>query len=86
MPDHIHVLVSISGDSQLSSIIRDFKRITARTANIRWQRNFFDHRVRRDESLGLKAAYIRENPIRAGLIAPNAKWPFALGLADLEPS
>ncbi len=84
MPDHIHMLIGVSGDAQLSNLIRDFKRITARTAKIDWQRNFFDHRLRHDESLDEKAAYIRENPVRAGLIGRDQKWRYAIGANDLE--
>jgi len=31
-------------------------------------------------------AYIRANPIRAGLIGPNDHWPFAINSDDLEGS
>jgi putative transposase len=50
MPDHLHMLVGIPGDANLSNLVRDFKRITAKIAGIQWQRNFFDHRLRHDES------------------------------------
>jgi REP element-mobilizing transposase RayT len=40
MPDHLHMLVGVPRDAQLSNLIRDFKRITTRVANITWQRNF----------------------------------------------
>jgi putative transposase len=70
MPDHLHALVGNAGEHSLSNIIRDFKRMTARIALIRWQRNFFDHRLRHDEGLREKQDYLRENPIRAGLITP----------------
>jgi putative transposase len=36
MPDHLHMLVGIPGDADLSNLGRDFKRITARIARIRW--------------------------------------------------
>ena len=39
MPDHLHMLMAISGDTQLSALIRDFKRIIARLAGIHWQRS-----------------------------------------------
>jgi putative transposase len=84
MPDHLHMLVGIEGDASLSSTIRDFKRATARFASVRWQRNFFDHRIRQDESLRQKEDYIRENPIRAGLMMPGNKWPYVLALEDLS--
>lgn len=46
-------------------LIRDLKRITARMAEIDWQRDFFDHRLRHDESLAEKFEYICQNPVRA---------------------
>ena len=84
MPDHLHLLVGIEGEDSLSKIVRDFKRATARFAHIDGQRNFFDHRIRQDESLREKENYIRENPIRAGLIAPEEKWRYMLTLEDIE--
>jgi REP element-mobilizing transposase RayT len=40
MPDHLHMLIGVPGDAQLSRLIRDFKRITARMAKIDWQQIF----------------------------------------------
>jgi hypothetical protein len=51
--------------------------ITACALGIRWQRDFFDHRLRRDESFDEKALYINRNPVRAELCAPEATWPYA---------
>jgi REP element-mobilizing transposase RayT len=34
MPDHLHMLVGIPGDANLSNLVRDFKRITAKMARI----------------------------------------------------
>jgi REP element-mobilizing transposase RayT len=34
MPDHLHLLVGIPGDANLSNLVRDFKRITAKIARI----------------------------------------------------
>ncbi len=84
MPDHLHILIGVSGDAQLANLIRDFKRITTRIANIAWQRDFFDHRVRHDESLDEKVAYTRANPVRAGLIAEGEEWPYAMDANDLD--
>jgi putative transposase len=76
MPDHLHALIGIDGHDSLSELIRDFKRITAKLSGVEWQRNFFDHRLRHDESLTEKFAYICQNPVRAGLIQNEADWPF----------
>ena len=77
MRDHLHMLIGVRGDGQLSNLIRDFKRITTRIGGINWQRNCLDHRLRHDESENEKVAYIRANPVRGGLIGPNDHWPFA---------
>jgi putative transposase len=84
MPDHLHMLIGVPGDAQLSRLIRDFKRITARMAKIDWQRNFFDHRLRHDESLAEKFEYICQNPVRAGLITQGEEWPYAIDASDLD--
>jgi putative transposase len=84
MPDHLHTLIAIPGDTNLSNLIRDFKRITARKAKIGWQRNFFDHRLRHDESEGEKAEYIRQNPVRAGLISSDTRWHYVIDESTLD--
>ncbi len=78
MPDHLHMLVAIPGDSSLSKLARDFKRIAARKVGIEWQRNFFDHRLRHDESESEKYDYILQNPPRAGLVCEGDQWPYVL--------
>ena len=84
MPDHLHMLIAIAGDTDLSNLIRDFKRITARKAKIKWQRNFFDHRLRHDESGDAKAEYILQNPERAELISAGERWPYVIDSTDLD--
>jgi len=76
MPDHLHVLVGVDGQTSLAQLIRDYKRITAKIAGVGCQRNFFDHRLRHDESLAEKFAYICQNPIRAGLVRAEDDWPY----------
>lgn len=78
------MLIGVPGDAQLSRLIRDFKRITTRMAKIDWQRNFFDHRLRHDESLAEKFEYICQNPVRAGLITQGEEWPYAIDASDLD--
>ena len=78
MPDHLHMLVGIPGNADLSNLLRDFKRVTATIARIHWQRNFFDHRLRDDESEAEKFEYVRQNPVRTGLIGAEDEWPYVL--------
>lgn len=49
---------------------------------IRWQKGFFDHVLRTAESYSAKWAYVRQNPVRAGLVAEADDWPF-LGQIDV---
>ena len=42
-----------------------------------WQRGFFDHLLRNDESYSHKWNYVRDNPLRAGLVAKADDWPYA---------
>ena len=42
-----------------------------------WERQFFDHLLRSDESRAEKWNYVRENPVRAGLVNDAAAWPYA---------
>jgi putative transposase len=78
MPDHVHFLASFPPDGRMEDVVARWKRYTSTHAKIRWQRDFFDHRLRSDESFGEKADYILENPVRAGLIDHFEKWPFVL--------
>ena len=76
MPDHIHLILSFPDIPSFSSVIGDWKRWLTMRQKIRWQENFFDHRLRRDESLGQKADYILHNPVRAGFVEKSEDWPY----------
>ena len=76
MPDHLHALIGSPSDKTLARVIGQWKRYTARELGINWQRDFFEHRLRRDESLVEKADYILKNPVRAGLVTRAEDWPF----------
>ncbi len=41
-----------------------------------WQREFFDHVLRSEESYAEKWEYVRQNPVRAGLTPRAEDWPF----------
>jgi mono/diheme cytochrome c family protein len=65
----------------MKQIIADWKRFLATEFRIEWQRDFFDHRLRKEESYREKADYILANPIRAGLTTSSEEWPY-FWLAD----
>jgi putative transposase len=80
MPDHLHGLISFSKETGIQKTITAWKHFTAHSADIRWQRDFFEHRLRNDESFDEKAHYIRMNPVRKGLCLSPDDWPYSWSL------
>ncbi len=78
MPDHVHFLVNFPEGKVMQDSIEKWKRWTSRQLGIDWQRDWFDHRLRRDESWREKAEYIVNNPVRAGLVEEAGDWPYFL--------
>jgi putative transposase len=75
MPDHVHLLVAFPPSASMSTVVRNWKRGTARLHGVRWQENYFDHRIRdRDESRKTWT-YIRQNPVVKQLCASMEEWP-----------
>ena len=85
MPDHLHLIVNIpfgamgsSRPTGLEYVIRDFKRSVSRLYGIRFQRDFFDTRLRDDAHFTEKYDYILSNPVRKGLCATKEEWPYSV--------
>jgi REP element-mobilizing transposase RayT len=88
MPDHVHMIFTPLNDDLgnpfgLAEIMHGIKGASAhginKTLNRRrhvWQREFFDHVLRSDESIHSKVQYICENPVRKGLVATVDDYPW----------
>lgn len=82
MPDHIHVFLRIGTGGRISLAVKCLREaITKRlrqdqAAMLVWQPGFFDHVMRSGESYSEKWAYVRANPVRAGLCAHAEDWPY----------
>jgi REP element-mobilizing transposase RayT len=77
MPDHLHALLSFPPSGKpLRTVVSKWKEWTAKQLRISWQEDFFEHRLRKEESRREKANYILENPVRARLITHSEAWPF----------
>jgi len=80
MPNHLHLLLQ---DNDVLNFVRLFKgRMTPLAFNkepVRklWQRSFFDHAMRKEETLHEKALYIWENPVRAGIVDNPVKYEWS---------
>ena len=91
MPDHVHFFCSPGGNpSNLSIFVGRWKEYTSKAlrreslATFRWQSEFFDHLLRGSDSYDRKWGYVRENPVRAGLVDRAEDWPFAGEMTSLR--
>jgi putative transposase len=84
MPDHVHFFCSAELDAKpLPTFMQAWKQWTSKrmtrelsfSASV-WQEEFFDHVLRSSESYSQKWDYVKENPVRAGLVASAAEWPW----------
>jgi putative transposase len=75
MPDHLHWLLQLHSETNLSEVVWAVKGRSSfeinRARRVRgcvWQPKFHDRALRSDENLGAAARYVVCNPIRAGLV------------------
>ena len=77
MPDHVHALLSFPPSTRpVRGIVSQWKEWTAKQADVVWQEDFFEHRLRHEESRREKADYILANPVRKQLVSRPEAWPF----------
>ena len=82
MPDHFHSFIALDDQLSLSNWIRLFKNALSkdlRQAGIaapHWQKGFFDHLLRSEESYSEKWTYVRDDPVRAGLVRRWEDWVY----------
>lgn len=91
MPDHLHLLASPVADREasVSAFAKWFKRWFNEAywnrrlpapdggrSRWHWQEGCFDRLLRSDESLSEKWEYLRQNPVRAGLVKNSDDWPY----------
>ena len=79
MPDHFHALFVLPRDTTPGSIVRTLKGPLTppiRKRNLHWQKNFFEHRLRENETTDPYLRYMLCNPYRAQLLATNEVWPY----------
>ena len=43
---------------------------------IKWQKDFYDHIIRKNESIGVQVRYILDNPVRKGLVNSWQHYPY----------
>ena len=93
MPDHIHLFAGFEpGSIALSAWMKSLKNAISKTLKgatfpgPHWQKGFFDHVIRSEESYEQKWVYVRDNPVRAGLVRSAEDWPYAGEIAKFARS
>ena len=79
MPDHLHLFCAPRDDRfTIERWIAFWKDQFAKTRSGAgaFQRGGFHHRSRNEESYSEKWTYVRENPVRAGLVDYPEEWRF----------
>lgn len=82
MPDHCHLL--IEGKTEKSNLwrcIAYFKQkcgywLAKQNYKEKWQKDFYDHILRKDEDVIKQVKYILGNPVRKGLVNNWKNYPF----------
>ncbi len=83
MPNHLHMFLELRKGTLFSQMV-SFKRWTTRHgrqilglgAKAFWQREWFDHWPRSEQEDLRIAKYIRDNPIKGGLVKNYQDWPY----------
>ncbi len=82
MPNHCHLLVEGKSDeSDLWKCIVEFKRksgywLSRNQYSQEWQKDFYDHILRREDDLEKQVRYILGNPLRKGIVEDWNTYPY----------
>ena len=92
LPDHLHALWTLpEGDTDYSGRWRSIKSRFVRELSRKgviiprndkgeaecWQRRFWEHQIKDDEDLSRHIDYVHINPVKHGLVAKVADWPWS---------
>jgi putative transposase len=91
MPDHLHLILhGENPNSDTWKAVVLFKQrsgfgLEQHRPKVHWQKDFYDHIIRRDEDLGAQIRHIAANPVRKGLVKDWRDYPHtgAIGI-DLD--
>jgi REP element-mobilizing transposase RayT len=84
MPNHVHVLIHTTAETQLGHIVRAWKGLSRRRINAHlartgdvWAKDYFDRYIRDQKHFDTNKNYIEMNPVAAGLCETPSAWPFS---------
>ena len=83
MPNHIHMIIQLGENQTLSGVMNSFKGFTGKKISELknqgkpvWQKQYYEHCIRKDEDLNEIICYCYENPVRSGLVNQAKEYPF----------
>lgn len=82
MPDHQHIIITgTSDDSNIWKTMVNYKQKTGfwmarNRPNIKWQKDFYDHVMRKHEDIVAQVKYVLNNPVRKGFVSTWEEYPF----------
>jgi putative transposase len=94
MPDHFHLILTPAPDVSLEKAVQFVKGGFSFRAKkdlsfkfLVWQEGFTNHRIRDEEDYNKHREYIRNNPVKAGLVKTPAEYPYssASNAIELDP-
>lgn len=84
LPDHLHLLLRVGADTDISKLMHSFKRnatVAYKEAHgiegnfSLWQRGFWDHVIRNERDFKNHLDYIHYNPVKHGLVQRPEDYP-----------
>jgi REP element-mobilizing transposase RayT len=95
MPDHVHLIFHLLREERISHVLQLIKGRSAKTVNQLlgrkgpfWMDESFDRIMRNATELEEKIEYIRQNPVKKGLVTQPSdyQWLFVAGSMARSPS
>ncbi len=89
MPDHFHIILTPQGTTTLERAVGlikgGFSHRLASEFPV-WQRGFTDHRIRDEEDMKSRRAYLHLNPVRARLATAADLYPYSSAYHGQSPT
>ena len=82
MPDPAHMILATKDDSgEVLKAMKLFKQksgfwLSKHRQNVKWQKDYYDHILRREEDIQKHVRYILANPVRAGIVEDWKDYKF----------
>jgi len=82
MPNHVHLLAVGEDNSNLAGFMKVFKQASSfafkkKFGGVLWHGGYYEHVLRKEESLSDVTLYILNNPVRASLVKEYRDYPFS---------